>query len=220
MTDLRIVVRPDWHPRDYVESERRRIAAGLRRAAETETQATKQDLRDQVVKAGLGRRLSLTWRGATYPADAGRATLHPAVFVYSVAPAIINAFDDGATIVPTDGKRWLWIPTENVPLGQGNKPFSPQRMLEMVGKFRFAKGRRGSVVAYAQVERTSKRSGRRGHRLKRYARPQAGEAGESVAFFILVRQVSLKKRLDIAAIGRAAEVRYAARVRAVIGSNA
>jgi hypothetical protein len=82
----------------------RAVTPGMRDAAD----GLKQDLREDVVAAGLGRRLSRTWRGKTFP-EVGESA-EAAAYVSSRAPKIVDAFDRGAVIRSARGLL-LAIPT-------------------------------------------------------------------------------------------------------------
>jgi hypothetical protein len=84
----------------------RAVAAGTRLAG----QSLKTKLRRQVTTAGLGQRLANSWRDRHYPNE----KLDAASLVYTEAPQIIRAFDEGAVIRSRRG-RFLAIPTENAP---------------------------------------------------------------------------------------------------------
>ena len=64
-----------------------------------------------MTSAGLGQRLANSWRDKHYP----NQQLDAASLVYTKAPQIIRAFDDGAVIRSRRG-RFLAIPTENAPM--------------------------------------------------------------------------------------------------------
>jgi hypothetical protein len=83
----------------------------------------KEELRDMVRGAGLGERLAKTWQGKVFAAPGG--SLDPAGFVWSKAPTILSAFAYGATIVPLAGRRYLAIPTKNVPFKSRGRRMSP-----------------------------------------------------------------------------------------------
>jgi hypothetical protein len=84
----------------------RAVASGTRDAG----RSLKTELRRQVGSAGLGQRLANTWRDKHYP----NQKLDAASLVYTKAPQIIRAFDEGAVIRSRRG-RFLAIPTENAP---------------------------------------------------------------------------------------------------------
>ena len=79
------------------------------------------ELRRQVASAGLGQRLANSWRDKHYP----NQKLDAASLVYTKAPQIIRAFDEGAVIRSKRG-RFLAIPTENAP-ARRHHPIAPSR---------------------------------------------------------------------------------------------
>lgn len=89
------------------------FSRGATRVMKEETTALKNELRQQITEAGMGKRLADTWRAQVYPK--GATSLNPAGFVWSKAPIIIDSYVRGATIRPVNGAKWLWIPTKNVP---------------------------------------------------------------------------------------------------------
>lgn len=98
--------RPDLG-KAFAETERdieRAVTSGMRDAAD----GLKQDLREDVVAAGLGERLSRTWRGKTFPEVGDSA--EAAAYVWSRAPKIVDAFDRGVVIRSSRG-LFLAIPT-------------------------------------------------------------------------------------------------------------
>ena len=100
------IQRPDLG-KAFAETERdieRAVTSGMRDAAD----GLKQDLREDVVAAGLGERLSQTWRGKTFP-EAGESA-EAAAYVWSRAPKIVDAFDRGVVIRSGSG-LFLAIPT-------------------------------------------------------------------------------------------------------------
>ena len=66
----------------------RAVASGTKDAG----RSLKTGLRRQVTGAGLGQRLAKSWRDKHYPNE----KLDAASLVYSKAPQIIRAFDEGA----------------------------------------------------------------------------------------------------------------------------
>src|SRR5918993_4697475 len=82
------------------------VATGTRDAG----RGLKTELRRQVTSAALGQRLANSWRDKHYP----NQKLDAASLVYTKAPQIIRAFDEGALIRSKRG-RFLAISTENAP---------------------------------------------------------------------------------------------------------
>ncbi len=184
------------------------------------TDGLKTELRADVVDAGLGQRLANTWRGKTYPE--GGISLEAASFVWSKAPNIVDAFDRGVTIKSSRGP-WLAIPTaaagmKGLSATGAMKRITPGGWERRTGmRLRFVYRRGAPSLLVADNARLSK---------KGLARPNIGRtrAGaqftrlkgrSTVVVFILVPQVTLRKRLDIASIAH----RWAGRVPGTIASH-
>jgi hypothetical protein len=118
----------------------RAVARGTRRAG----RSLRAELRRQVASAGLGQRLANSWRVKHYP----NQKLDAASLVYTKAPQIIRAFDEGAVIRSGRG-RFLAIPTENAPSkGTDGKRISPSTFPEhRFGPLRFVPRKNGSSRA-------------------------------------------------------------------------
>jgi hypothetical protein len=150
------------------------------------------ELREQVEGAGLGRRLANTWRGTVYPKSGD--SLHPAGWVESKAPKIIAAFAHGATILPLNGKRYLWIPTDKTPLrGRGRKMTPREVIATFAQPFVFIRSREGRLLACVKVLKA--KSGR-GFRRATTRRLAQGREVELVAMFTLMPAVRLDQRIN------------------------
>jgi hypothetical protein len=166
------------------------VTAAMRQAAD----GLKADLRRQVTEAGMGQRLANTWRAELYPK--GQKSIKAAGFVFTRAPTIIRAFDQGAVIKSKHG-FWLAIPTPAAGIGARGKRMTPGLWEQMHGsRLRFIY-RRG-VPSLLVAENMRARTGKRGGFAKGSASAlRSGRGMTSVVMFILVPQVSLKKRLDV-----------------------
>ncbi|CAA7621611.1 conserved hypothetical protein [Candidatus Terasakiella magnetica] len=166
------------------------VTAGMRQAAD----GLKADLRRQITEAGMGQRLANTWRAELYPK--GRKSIKAAGFVFTRAPTIIRAFDQGAMIKSKHG-FWLAIPTPAAGTGARGKRMTPGLWEQMHGarlRFIYRRGAPSLLVA----ENMRARAGKRGGFAKGSASAlRSGRGLASVVMFILVPQVSLKKRLDV-----------------------
>ncbi len=130
--------------------------------------------------------------------------------VYSKAPVIIQAFDAGTTIRSKAGK-WLAIPTDQAPKkGTDGKRISPSNFPESrFGELRFVYRRSGSSLLVVDGVKIGK-SGRAGKQLKNRGKTKTGRYKKgvvTVVMFVLVPQVSLRKRLNIARAARVSEGR-------------
>ena len=121
-----------------MRAELRRIERAVPDGVKAAGDGLKGSLRKQVVAAGLGARLSRTWRGKTYVNKGHDA----ASFVWSKAPQIALAFDKGA-VIKGKGGRWLAIPTPAAPKrGVGGKRITPPRSRQPgTGRFAWFAGR-------------------------------------------------------------------------------
>ena len=171
------------------------VVAGTRRAAD----GLKQEMRTQVASAGLGRRLSNSWRGKIYE----NKKLNAAGRVWTKAPTIMRAFDEGVTIKSKKG-LWLAIPTPSAPRrGIGGKRISPSTFPEhRFGRLRFVYRGTGKPSLLV-VDGLRARGGKRGGFARAGKRAQAtGRGLTTVVMFIMVPQVRLRKRLDFTGAGR------------------
>ncbi|MDK9720394.1 MAG: DUF6441 family protein [Rhodospirillales bacterium] len=167
------------------------VTAGIREA----TEGLKLDLRQQIVGAGLGQRLANTWRGEVYPK--GQNSIRAAGFIFSKAPNIVRAYEEGAVIRSRNG-TWLAIPTPAAgKYGDGRQKMTPGLWERMHGaRLKFVYRRRGPSLLVAENQRA--RTGKRGGFAKASASAlKSGRGLASVPMFILVPQVSIRKRLDV-----------------------
>jgi|SRR5579884_261506 hypothetical protein len=182
------------------------IARSVTSAMREITEGLKTDLRADVVEAGLGQRLASTWRGKTFP-ESG-VSIEAASFVWSKAPNIIDAFDRGVTIRSSRG-FWLAIPTPAAGL-KGLSPEGARKRITPGGferrtgmRLRFIYRRGQPSLLVADNARLTKRGLARANIGRtRSGGPYTRLAGRStVVIFILVPQVTLRKRLDVEGTG-------------------
>ena len=186
---------------DIVAMMAAEVAAGERavtaamRAAGTQL---KSDWRGQITQAGLGRRLGNSIRNQTYP-KAGES-LDAAALVWSKAPVIIGAHDTGPLIRSKNG-FWLAIPTEAAGKGARGGRITPGEWERRRGlRLRFIYRRRGPSLLVAE--------GRLNNRgLGVASRSKTGRGKATVPIFLLVPQVKLRKRLDLARDAKGAQER-------------
>lgn len=180
--------------RDEITLAERSVTASVRESAE----GLKAELRAQVTAAGLGVRLANTWRSRVYPQ--GRPSISAAGMVWSNAPTIVRAFDEGPVIRSKDG-FWLAIPLPAAGKGRRGKKITPGEWERLHGqrlRFVYRRGRPSLLVADNQRARGGKRGG------FALASGKAIAAGRvaTVAIFLLVPQVHLRKRLNIDPAGK------------------
>jgi len=197
-----------------LDAEFKGLSSRVRLATELAGRELLRDpLRGMTAAALQSRKLPTTWRAKVYPNE-GEATLSPAYFVSSKAPKIMAAFEEGPTIRPFGGRKYLWIPTENVPRGQGGRRLNPREVAAHVGKFTFRPLRNGGFIALAAAKIARVRSHRTGANRNgragalHFKSAKKGETSPTLAFFVLKPQVRLRKRLDIAGIAEKAGATY------------
>jgi hypothetical protein len=184
---------------DELKGAERAVTTGVRQA----TEGLKTDLRTQITAAGMGQRLAKTWRGEVYPK--GQLSLSAAGLVFSRAPTIVSAHDRGVTIRSKDG-FWLAIPLPAAGRGRRGKQLTPGEWERMRGqrlRFVYRRGKPSLLVAEQQRARQGKRGGAFG----KFSRAsdsalRSGRGLASVPMFLLVPQVTLNKKLDVAQAGQ------------------
>ena len=166
------------------------VTTGVGRA----TDGLKLELRGQITGCGLGQRLANSWRGQVYPK--GQKSVNAAGYVWSKAPQIVGAYDQGVVIRSSKG-FYLAIPTPAAGTHAMGKRITPGLWEQAHGKrlrFVFRRNATSLLVADDMRARTGKRGG--------FANASAsalrtGRGLVTVPIFILVPQVTVKKRLDI-----------------------
>lgn len=173
------------------------LKRGVAGAVRIATDGLKEDLRRQIASAGLGNRLGNAVRSKVYP-EGGRPSLRAAGLIYpngKGAEDILEGFSRGTTIRGKDG-LWLAIPTAEAGTHALGKRITPGLWERATGlRLRLVlHGKTGLLVADRRVggRRASFRAGRKAKRLD----DLVGKNTVSAVIFILVRQVTLSKRLD------------------------
>jgi hypothetical protein len=155
----------------------------------------KADWRGQITGAGLGARLARTIRSEDYPK--GRPSLNAAALIWSNAPVIIGAHDTGPLIRSKSG-LWLAIPTAAAGKSTRGGRITPAEWERRRSiPLRFIYRARGPSLLVAEGRLNSRGLGVA-------SRAKSGRGLASVPIFLLVRQVKLTKRLDLAKAAEAA----------------
>ena len=177
------------------------IAAGERavsRAVGEASNSVKTAWRGQITGAGLGTRLARTIRSEQFPK--GKDSLSAAALVWSNAPVIIGAHDTGPLIRSRNG-FWLAIPTPAAGKSARGGRITPGEWERRRGiRLRFVYRPRGPSLLVAEGRLNS-----RG--LAVGSRSKTGRGATTVPIFLLVPQVKLRKRLDLARDAKAAQER-------------
>ncbi|AUJ63514.1 hypothetical protein B9057_03955 [Aestuarium zhoushanense] len=145
--------------------------------------------RGQITQAGLGRRLANSIRNQSYPRTG--ESLNAAALVWSKAPEIIGAHDAGPLIRSKVG-FWLAIPTAAAGKGLKGGRITPGEWERRRGlSLRFVYRRRGPSLLVADGRLNSRGLGVA-------SRSKTGRGKATVPIFLLVPQVKMAKRLDLA----------------------
>lgn len=155
----------------------------------------KTDWRGQITGAGLGARLARSIRSEDYPK--GRPSLNAAALIWSNAPVIVGAHEEGPLIRSQSG-LWLAIPTAAAGKSTRGGRITPAEWEHRRGvPLRFIYRARGPSLLVAEGRLNSRGLGVA-------SRAKSGRGLASVPIFLLVRQVKLTKRLDLAKAAQAA----------------
>ena len=154
--------------------------------------AIKQDWRDQIARAGLGRRLGGSVRSEVYPKGTG--SLNAAALIWSKAKKIVGAFETGVEIRAKNG-FWLAIPTPAAGKGNRGGRIMPGEWESRTGRrlrFVYRQGRNALLVDDGTTLRGARTMGRDG-----FSRAARGFKNRTVVIFTLVPRVRLEKRLGL-----------------------
>jgi hypothetical protein len=209
--------------RRLLQAEVRAGERAATRALREETDSLKRELRGQVTAAfgGKGRGIANAWRSAVYPRSG--VSLRPAGLVWTKTPTIVDAFERGA-LIRARGAKYLAIPTGfNAARGQrgrGGKGMrvTPAQMAAsgqaFLRPFRSGRGFVWCLPLYG-ASGTSRTGGRRRRGRTLLSAGGIAEVGTAnrkgreawargmlrkgmVPMFLLLPQVRLAKRLDVA----------------------
>ena len=177
---------------DLVAMMAAEIKAGERAVSKAVNEAgtgVKSAWRAQITGAGLGQRLANTIRSEQFPK--GRPSLNAAAVVWSKAPVIVGAHETGPLIRSRNG-FWLAIPTPAAGKSARGGRISPGDWERRSGlRLRFVHRRTGPSLLVAEG-----RLNTRGRAVA--SRSRTGRGVTTVPIFLLVPQVQLRKRLDLA----------------------
>jgi len=172
--------------KDEIKAGEHAVTAAMKSAGSE----LKQAWREQITHAGLGHRLPRTIRNRTYPK--GKDSIDAAAFVWSNAPEILSAHDRGVLIRSKSG-FYLAIPTAAAGKGRGGARLTPGEWERRRGmRLRFIYRRNGPSLLVAEKARINARG------TAVASRSKTGRGQVSAPIFLLVPQVKLRKRLDLA----------------------
>jgi len=204
-------VRIDGDLRKAMREEANQLRLDAEQAIVRVATSVRNELRAQALSARLGRGVSNAWRMRLYRNRGG-----PAALVYSRAPNIVAAFDEGATIRAKSG-RYLAIATGFNRVGGRRGAallITPEEMARTRGTFvQTSKG--GTKLWFLPIQRASRVSQKTGFKrtgvvdafitvggqqqrraLSAQRRKLAVKYG-AIPMFVLKRQVKLGKRLNV-----------------------
>ena len=168
-----------------VAAGERAVSAAIREAGT----GLKDAWRAQITGAGLGARLARTIRSEQFPK--GKPSLSAAALVWSKAPVIIGAHDTGPLIRSKNG-FWLAIPLPAAGKSLRGGRITPGEWERRSGlRLRFVYRRAGPSLLVAEGRLNTK-----GRAVA--SRSKTGRGATTVPIFLLVPQVKLPKRLDLA----------------------
>ena len=194
---MRLGATVDGSFKEAMTAEARRAARAVTAGVGEATLGLKSELRRQITGAGLGERLARTWRSEVYPK--GRQSIGAAGYVWSKAPGLIHIYDQG-TVIRSQRGLYLAIPTPAAgKYGDARKKITPGDWERIHGmRLQFVYRPNGPSLLVANNARLTARGrvvaniGRRG------GDPFTRLAGRTtVPVFILVPQVTVRKRLDV-----------------------
>ena len=169
------------------------MTSGIREA----TDGLKTELRGQITGAGLGSRLANTWRGEVYPK--GQPSIGAAGYVWSKAPGIVRLYAEGAVIRSKQG-LFLAIPTPAAGhFGDGRRKITPGSWERIHGlRLRFVYRRGSASLLVADNVRLTARGRAAANIGRRKGAAFTRLSGRTtVPVFVLVPQVTVRKRLDV-----------------------
>lgn len=172
---------------NYIKDSEKQVQNAVNLA----TTGLKLELRQQVVGAGLGKRLSNTWRSAVNPK--GRNSINASGAVWSTAREIIDSNTKGSTIRGKNG-QWIVIPLEAAGKIKRGKDMLKDYQAKH-GRLRFIYGKNGKN-SYLVAENMRARKGKRGGFARAGDRAIAKGTVASVPVFLVIPRAKMKKRLN------------------------
>lgn len=181
-----------------LQGELSELAREVRLAVNAAAEGLRDELRAQVVAAGLGPGLEKAWRAEMYPRGRTSRTLRPAGLVYSKATVLHGAYIDGPVIVA--GGKYLVIAlpaavklgfgySEDLPRGNRSIPAGAKRKYSQLG------------AAIAKLGKDNLRivpGHKPGRFVVLYEKPGRGkQKPKPVPLFVLIRSTKVKKVLDL-----------------------
>lgn len=222
---MRIVAAISGNLAEYLRAEQDGLARQITAITNAEGERLRDELRAQVRAARLGQGLEKAWRHEVYPRGR-RASLRPAALVFSRATVLHAAYDEGPTI--RAGKAYLVIATDiaramgygeiteprgsrTIPAGAKRRYSRLQAALRDLGEqnFQSVPTKKGNIAVLYRPPKAGRRRGGKTFRAGPGRAVQLLGGQKPVLMFVLVRQVRVRKVLDIEGAQRRAEQHYA-----------
>ena len=184
---LRLNIDPDIVAlmREEIDAGERAVSTAIREAGTR----LKSAWRGQITGAGLGTRLARSIRSEQYPK--GKPSLNAAALVWSKAQVILGAHNTGPLIRSKNG-FWLAIPTPAAGKSARGGRISPGEWERRTGlRLRFIYRHQGPSLLVAEGRLNTK-----GRAVA--SRSKTGRGLLTAPIFLLVPQVRLEKRLNLA----------------------
>jgi hypothetical protein len=189
---------------DFAKDIEQGGALAVTAAVSAATDTLKEAFRDDVAAASLGARLGKAIGSKLYPRSG--ASLGAAGIVFprgKKSEGIFQAWNEGATIVATGGRKWLAIPTAKAGHGTRGSSQTPQKFTDATGiALRFVPIRGRPNVALLVGRAIAAKSGR-GFRQATKGRRAQGRAVREEVFFVLVKSTTIPARLHFEQLARA-----------------
>lgn len=151
----------------------------------------KLEMVSQTQRARLGYGLSKSWKVKFYnKTDSEKFTK---ALVYTKAPKIMAGFEESEIRKPTNGHKWIAIPSDNVPKAPGKKKYSPDHWPKSFPELYFAKDTKGKSYLVGQTINKTTKSGKKTIR-KTNSRNES--QAETVVYFFLVKKTRNTKKIN------------------------
>lgn len=203
---------------DVINSRRRAYLTALRGASEDSSNVTKQEIRTDIRRSGLGNRLAGTVQDKIYPARG--LSFSPVALIYSKAPHILSTHADGTTVRPRLASR-IWIPIEGGPAANMRIRRGVDRMDAFIDRYgtdalKIVNIPGRNPIAVMRMLRTDAGQFRKIRALKPLKQRQGPRIGKGnlvdVPVFTLARAVRHQQRLNTRQIMVRGQRRHPARV--------
>ncbi len=177
---------------ERLAQDKKAVADAMRAA----TLQLKNGWRAQIIGAGVSAKVANAVRSKAYPQSGGALDPAGLVYVNRGSPEKLIANMRAGRVIVANHAKYLAIPTENVPHGNHGKKLGPLEFQSQTGIIlHWAKARDGTRLLVGDA--IAGRSAAHKYRAPTKGRQRQGRKAESVVFFILVAQATIRKRLDL-----------------------